>query len=392
MTKPRLLQIGKYFSPDEGGIETVSLGVSEGLEREGIRADILCFSQGRDYDDSGWPWTVVRSPTHFRLWNKSISLGYARRLRALEPHYDVGLLHVPNPIGLAAVRAFWRKPLILLWHSDILGFRALGRSLRPLERMTVDQASAILVPAHAHIDGSYLREAMAPKAHLIPFPFDPAWLPQPVGSSALMERVSTFTAGRRMMLAIGRLVPYKGFDVLITAAAKLDPDIAVCIAGSGPSATQLQQQIVLAGGEDRVMMLGRVSNDDLVRLYRTACALVVPSVTRQEMYGMTQVEAMAFGVPVISTRIAFSAVSEVNRHGVTGLTVTPGDPTLLADAMNRITRDPDLRARLARGALAQFHDEHRIEVFGRRLAALVTAVAGPAFAMQAATPSVHSGR
>jgi glycosyltransferase involved in cell wall biosynthesis len=372
----RILQIAKYFHPDEGGIETVTRALSEGLAQAGHRADILCFARNRLYAPSDFPWQVIRARTSLRIGDKPLSLDYALRVRALSDAYDVGLVHTPNPIGLAAVLAFWRKPLVILWHSDVLTMPALSAALRPLEAAALRKSAAVAVPARAHIEGSNMRALIEPKAHVIPFPFDVAWLPRSNGPSLAMDRVRVFARGRKLVLAVGRLVPYKGYDVLIDAARALSPDLAVCIAGGGPEAGTLTRRIVEGGLGDRVLLLGRVPASDLRALYEAASIVTMPSVTRQEMYGLTQVESLAFGKPIVSTRIPFSAVPEVNIDGVTGMIVEPANAGALADALNRIGADGAMSARMEIAARDRFLEQHQVRDFGLRYARLLESVAG----------------
>lgn len=92
------------------------------------------------------------------------------------------------------------------------------------------------------------------------------------------------------------------------------------------------------------------SEEELLALYRTAAALVLPSDRRSEAYGMVQLEAMACGTPVVSTNLP-TGVPWVNRHMKTGLVVPPGNARALAEAVARIARDDPLRQTLSRGAL-----------------------------------------
>src|SRR3712207_1964424 len=116
----RLLQIGKHFPPDTGGIETVMYGISNALQLEGIRADVLCFGiTGRAYPPLDLGYEVVRASPTMQVGNKVVSIEFIRKLRALEHDYDAALLHLPNPVAALGVIAYWRKPLILLWHADV---------------------------------------------------------------------------------------------------------------------------------------------------------------------------------------------------------------------------------------------------------------------------------
>jgi glycosyltransferase involved in cell wall biosynthesis len=111
---------------------------------------------------------------------------------------------------------------------------------------------------------------------------------------------------------------------------------------------------------------------DLLQLCDFGC---MPSISNAEMYGLAQVDVMAWGKPVVATRLARSGVPFVNRHEVTGLLVEPGDARALADAINRLAGDPALYRQLAAGAAASFSSEHDCAVVGARYAELIRRVA-----------------
>lgn len=156
-------------------------------------------------------------------------------------------------------------------------------------------------------------------------------------------------APRPLVVAVGRLAPVKRFDRLIRAAVAahgLGSDLEVRIVGTGPERTRLDALIADLGAEDIVSFTGRVSDDELVDLYRSAWAVASSSV--REGWGMTLTEAAACGTPAVATRIAghIDAIAE----GQSGLLAD--DDAQLAASLAAVTADPALRSRLSRGALA----------------------------------------
>jgi glycosyltransferase involved in cell wall biosynthesis len=370
----RLLQIGKYFFPDQGGVETVTLAISQALAPHNVQADVLCFSRQPTYQEYAASFRVIRARTDFRLSNKSFSVDYVRQIAKLSSQYDVGLLHLPNPIGMLGALRFWNKPLLGYWHADITSYPLVGQLFRRYERRLIRRAARIIVPSPAHVFGSYLAPELSANSRVIPYPFDRHRLPKPDHSGPVAARSRQFAGARRMALAVGRLVPYKGFGILIAAARHLRPDLCVVICGTGPLRAALEADIVRHGVADKVLLLGSVNDADLASLYERARMVVMPSVTRAEMYGMTQVEAMSFGKPVVSTSIPGSGVSYVNRDGETGLIVRPGEVMDLANAMNQLVSDDELYHRLSAGALRAVHDTHDMSRPGEQLANVVREV------------------
>ena len=119
---------------------------------------------------------------------------------------------------------------------------------------------------------------------------------------------------------------------------------------------------------------GELTDDDVKAWMHAADMLVLPSITSAEAFGMVQLEAMASGIPVISTSVA-SGVPWVKRHGETGLVVTPGDVQALRTAIEALIVDAALRARLGAGGAARARSEFTMSAMADRLVALCHAVA-----------------
>jgi len=150
--------------------------------------------------------------------------------------------------------------------------------------------------------------------------------------------------GRRAALALARLEPEKGIDVLLEAAALL-PELDVVIAGTGSIRGILDANAARLGVTDRVHFLGY--RTDPAALLARADLFVLPSVV--EGFPLSVLEAMAAGVPVVATDIG--GTREAVAHEQTGLLVPARDPAALAAAMRRVMDQPeeaDRRASLAR--------------------------------------------
>ena len=150
-----------------------------------------------------------------------------------------------------------------------------------------------------------------------------------------------------LVVAVGRLVPVKRFDLLVDALVELKerhPDLEAVIVGEGYCREQLESQIHQNSAEDWISLRGHLDDDAVVELYRRAW--MVTSASAREGFGMTLTEAAACGTPAVATRISGHSDAVVERR--TGLLVD--DRAQLTDAMDQLIRDPDLRARLGAGA------------------------------------------
>ena len=153
-----------------------------------------------------------------------------------------------------------------------------------------------------------------------------------------------------LVVAVGRLVPVKRYDVLIRAMGAVHervPDAELCIIGEGYERDALEQLIRSLGAEEYVRLAGHLSDAEVVEAYRRAW--VVASASSREGWGMSVTEAAACGTPAVVTRIAghVDAVDE----GESGL-LADGGPQL-ADHLAEVLTDDVLRKQLAEGALAR---------------------------------------
>src|SRR5262249_26291664 len=156
------------------------------------------------------------------------------------------------------------------------------------------------------------------KCVVIPFGIDLDRLKATPQATARVAEIVAAHPGPRLLF-IGRLVPYKGVDVLVDAMASV-PNATTLILGDGPLRGDLETRAAASGVSGRVRFLGALPDSEVVAHLHACDTFVLPSVTRQETFGVAQLEAMACGRPVVSTNLE-TGVPWVNQDGVTGLVV-----------------------------------------------------------------------
>jgi rhamnosyl/mannosyltransferase len=291
---------------------------------------------------------VTRVASHGRVRATSIAPGYLRELSTTPA--DVVHLHAPNPTAELALLAAPRSPrtaLVVTWHSDVVRQRVLGRLYRPVSRRLLARADAVCVATPNHVTASAILRDYARKCRTCGFGVD---LDALRADAREVAAVRARFGPRPIVLGVGRLVYYKGFEVLLEAMAGLDATLVV--AGDGPLRPALEARLHALGLAGRATFVGE--QDDVRPLFAACDVFVLPSTERSEAFGIVQLEAMAFGKPVVSTRLG-TGVDWVNVHGLTGLTVPPRDAAALREALATLVGSPALRARL--GA----HGRRRVE-------------------------------
>jgi glycosyltransferase involved in cell wall biosynthesis len=155
-----------------------------------------------------------------------------------------------------------------------------------------------------------------------------------------------------LVVAVGRLVPVKRFDLLIRALAEArrqSPELRAVIIGEGYARPELEALRTELGADEWLQLPGRVEDAELVEWYRRAW--VVASASQREGWGMTLTEAAACGTPSVATAIAGHTDAVID--GESGLLVSLARPDDLADALDKVLRNEVLRTRLSRGALSR---------------------------------------
>jgi glycosyltransferase involved in cell wall biosynthesis len=157
------------------------------------------------------------------------------------------------------------------------------------------------------------------------------------------------------LLCVGRASdPNKGVRTLVAALGRLGPELRLTLVDEDSPHNAARGWAKEHGCADRLRITGRVSNDELVALYRRAMLVVVPS--RYEGFGLPAAEAMACGTPVVATRSG--ALPEVVRTGGGGLLVAPEDPEALAKAIATLAEQPEARRALGAEAPARIQEAY----------------------------------
>jgi glycosyltransferase involved in cell wall biosynthesis len=179
---------------------------------------------------------------------------------------------------------------------------------------------------------------------------------------ALLREELGLGANQWMLLSIGRMDRWKAYEVLLEAFAALEPALAakLVLVGDGELRQALQEQVVRLGLAARVIMTGY--RKDIGRLLGAADLFVISS--RKEGLPMILLEAMAAGLPIIST--AVGAIPTVIRHGEEGLLVPAEDPERLAQAMVQCLQSPERCRALGQAAHGAYCQRFSRAAMGER--------------------------
>lgn len=352
----RILHLAKYYWPRSGGMERVVQGLAEGASSLGHQVEVVAVeSMGRAGTSVRQRSSVTKAFSLAALGSQEIAPGY---IAAAWKRADVIHVHHPHPLAdVACLLRAGRTPVVVTQHADS------RRSIyRPVTRLVLRRAGAIVVPSRAHLALSTELTGYESKVEIIPFGIEHTrWELVPPTPPGAPPRA----------IFIGRLVAYKGLDILLRALERV-PDLRLDIVGAGPEGPRLRTLAQALAITDRVRWYGEYPDEDLPRRMADADFLVLPSVTVEEMFGLVVLEAMAAGRPVITTAVP-SAVREVNAAGVTGLEVPLRDVPALAQALETLSHDPERRRKMGEAGRKRVADrftqatmaEKHIELYDR---------------------------
>lgn len=352
------------YPPRRGGIEYLVSHVVEGLRKRHSVAVVTAYNENSQSDEPG----VRRAPcpgllpfAFYALWRAIQSL---RR----DPEISVvfGGSALAAPLVLILARIYGRRAVVQVHGLDIVYRSALYQRLcvRWLRRCDRIIANSVHTAALAQSKG-VPRERIA----VIPPGVDLERFAAPVDSEATKK--SFGLEGRQVILFVGRLARRKGVKEFIHESlpeiVAAVPQACFVIVGGNPTESLTQRDDMVTeiaaaaarlGLERHVMLLGSLSDDDLVKLYQTCDLVVLPALATPgdvEGFGIVLLEAAAAGKPAVATRAG--GISDAVDDGRSGLLVAAGDYEALSRAVITLLRDHDERTRMGANAKRRLSEQ-----------------------------------
>lgn len=341
----RIVHVYKDYHPVVGGIENHIKTLAEAQVAAGHDVTVLVTNPA---------WEAARETIN------GVRVLRARRLATVastplsvflpillhRQRADVTHLHFPYPLGELSQLLMGKRPFVITYHSDVVKQRRLLRLYAPLLRRLLARADAIIATSQRYIDTSPWLRPLAAACHVVALSVDP----QPFANATPLIAPN----GRFTLLFVGQHRYYKGVDDLLAALVGL-PDVRLLLGGDGVERPFWQQLCHQLGVSSQVDFVGRVSDADLPRLYASADAFVLPANSRAEAFGKVLLEAMAAGLPCITTEVG-TGTSFVVQDGVTGLVVPPRDVAALATAVHQLQASPALRQQMGAAGRQRVRD------------------------------------
>lgn len=348
-----ILHVGKFYHPFSGGMETVVKDICQGLVQKQIKVTVVCSNtENRTVEEVVHGVNVIRLASFGNLFGQCLNLSVLWRLRKLAKSADLIHVHGPNPLSeLAALFIPRSKPIVYTHHSDVVRQKILTPFYHPIIKKLLSRVTKIFVPTQNHIKYSQILPSFQDKCIEIPFTINPKVFEMNKEVEREVEILKS-TYGE-FALFVGRLVGYKGVNVLIDSMKDIKKNLI--IVGEGPEENELKKQVSQLGLIDRVHFLGKVKDRGLFSAVYHACHfLVLPSVSVNENFGVVQLEAMYCSKAVVTTDLE-SGVPVVGERNETCLIVPPNDSQRLTMALTMLFQNPELAKSLGRKGKQRFH-------------------------------------
>jgi rhamnosyl/mannosyltransferase len=391
----RVLHIGKYYPPFNGGIENFLRDLAEcQLEQGDVEPSLLVHQHeaSRTEETETSNGVFVR---RVKIVGKAIFTPLAPYfLRSLtrtieEQKPDVLHLHLPNPSTFWCLFSKKAKelPWIIHWHSDVLGGAATWRIkllypwYRIFEQALLRRANAVIVTSPPYLASSAPLKKHHAKCQVIPLGISTNCDWERVvddEGSVMPEKDTSITTAASLpsespmlspsfkrnhaplrLLCIGRLTYYKGHALIIKALAEAS-EVTLDIVGDGEERQALSQLIGSLGLTQRVCLRGTLGPAALETALKNCDLVCLPSIERTEAFGLVLLETARAGKPALVTGVEGSGMSWVVEDGVTGWTVVPDSVTALVEALDEIAENRHELAR--RGALAKARFEKQFQI------------------------------
>lgn len=370
----RIVIVTDLYPPIVGGVPTVTHQLATDLANRGHQIWVVAPSNGprdiyrveqkvRVYRFSSFEW-----PTYEDL---RIAFLPFLPIRRLLKRADPDVIHIHSPVVLGNVAQILagglRKPVIATNHYLPIN---MGHALstdpffgKPFNNVTYsylvhfcNRCEYVTAPTVTALNLLYEHGLRAP-ARAISNGIDLTHFSPGPRDEGLRQRLG-LPADRPLILSVNRLSQEKRIDVLIEAVKKMQTSAHLAIASTGSAEAELRAKVDALHLHDRVSFLGFVSDNDLVPLYRLADIFGIAS--EADLQSLTTMDAMACGLPVVAAHAY--ALPELVHHKENGFLFTPGQSEEMADYLDLLANDADLRTKMGARSLEIIAGHDRIRV------------------------------
>lgn len=346
----RILHISKYYYPYRGGVENICKYLVEGMPQHEMA--VVCFNdKHKDAIDNVNGVRVYRVATWVNISRQALSLSYFtvlhKAIKEFKP--DIIQFHWANPFPAAVLLTMIPKniKLVVHWHMDIIKQKRIYPLIKPIETSLLKRADMVVVTSPNYRESSVPLQPFRDKVVIVPNAMDERVMIKRQNDDVAIKAICESFGNKPVVFFVGRHIQYKGLPYLIKAAEYVKSNCAIVIAGKGPLTDELKAQCK----SDKVIFVGRLTDDQLRQFHYAAKVFAFPSITKNEAFGVALAEAMYAGTPAVTFTIRGSGVNWVSINNETCLEVENGNAKAFACAIDKLLTDEVLWKRLSEAGI-----------------------------------------
>lgn len=358
--------MSKYYPPYRGGIEDVCYNIVNSIS--GFEQKVVCFNNSKHTHLSNVEGVeVIRAGVVGEVVSQPISFSFLCVLRKCIKSFKPNIihLHLPNPLVSLYILMLIPKTvkLILHWHSDIVAQKKLYNFFVPIERNLLNRANQIIVTSPNYLIDSIPLLDYRDKSIVIPNVISLAKMEVDESTNNKVSDLLSMYSGRKIVFFMGRHVPYKGIEYLIEAEKNIESSCVILIAGQGP----LTKELKLQSKSERIVFLGRISDDDIKVYMNAATVFAFPSITKNEAFGVVLAEAMFCRAVPVTFTIKGSGVNWVSMKNITGMEVENGNAREFGQAIDILLKNDSLCLLMAENGYKRVMDNFTMDTIKAKL-------------------------
>jgi glycosyltransferase involved in cell wall biosynthesis len=340
-----LLSVNKMYPPEMGGVEVVARELAELGHKYYGGSDVITFNDASETSDEIINGVCVTRLSSFILGRSvRLSFAYKKKLQERSKEATLILFHFPSftpELFLPRPNKNKVVPQICLYHADIAGRGLIGKLYNALVVNRFLKQMDIVVATSPNITKSSPALRRVKHVEVIPLGVDTDHFRYQENNmrARLVENLGRPSEDTRIVMFVGRIARYKGVTELIDAMSILPDDYCLVLV-SGDNTDAIEQYAASKGISRRLLVQHKVSYDGLPMYYSAADVLCMPSTDNGEAFGLVAIEAMACGVPVITTELG-TGTSYHNIDGVTGRIIEPKNVSQLSESIVEICENKD---------------------------------------------------
>ncbi|MDG2252175.1 MAG: glycosyltransferase [Methylophilaceae bacterium] len=351
MINQKIVHLAKFFPPHKGGIEKITSIFASNNENSKIT--IIAFSNKFTPNIRKRNLNVIICKTLFESYSQPFSFNYIYQgIKGLLKS-DIVHVHAPNILAFMVLLLPFRRKIIVHWHSDIIHYHNFRFIIKPIENLILNKAAKIVCATQNYYESSKILSKYKNKISLIPYGIKKNQNTQNIISNKIKVLVKELRQ-KKIIISVGRLIEYKGFDKLVEVGNFLSEDCIILIVGNGPLENSLSQKIIKNKLQKKVKILNNISNEDLAFLLKNSNLYCCFSINRQESFGISLIEALMHKLPIYSEEIVGSGVNYVNPNGITGINTKSIDAQRTAIKINKLLSNKEKMKVMSNNAYARY--------------------------------------